>query len=495
MSHPSVVIIGGGLAGLSTGCYALANGWAATILEHNIALGGVCTAWRRGPYLIDGCIHWLTGGAFSRIYAELGIVPPVATRPIDHFATIVDAEGAWEVPVTSDLAALAGRLRALSPNDGAAIDTLFTAIDAAAGIAPPIDRPPEISSFLDQVRRLWEGRHELSLLVRYRGTIAAWLDEHIESPAVRRVLTSLVPAQAPVLFLMMMLGYLGRGWLSRPVGGTEAFRDALVDRYRSLGGEARLDATVDEVLVRDGRAEGVRLGDGSIVRGDVVVSTSSAPETVLRLLGGRYGRDALDQRLQRWKLFDPIILASFGVARPLADAPSTLVLDGLRGVELADRVVDRLTVRIFNDDPAFAPPGHTVVQVLMPTDYDWWATRGSAYGDARDRVGDRILELLEPRFPGLTADVRMQDIATPLTFWRAARSWRGAFEGWMPSADGFSQHVAKTLPELDHFYMAGQWVEPGGGVPTALMSGRQLVQILCDRAGKVFVTPAPPAEP
>lgn len=490
MSRPSIVIIGGGLAGLSTGCYALANGWSTTILEHNIALGGVCTAWRRGPYLIDGCIHWLTGGPFSKIYAELGIIPPLATRPLEHFATVADAEGAWEVRIDNDLTGIAGALRAISPADGAAIDGLFAAIDAVVGVAPPIDKPPEITSLREQLRGLWEDRHELAILFRYRSTITSWLDENITSPALRRVLLALVPGEAPILFLMMVLGYLQRGWLSRPVGGTEAFRDALIERYRALGGEVRLDATVDEVLVREGRAEGVRLGDGTIVRGDLVVSTSSAPETVLRLLGGRYGRDALDQRLARWKLFDPIVLASFGVARPLADAPSTLVLDGLKGVEIAGRAVDRLTLRIYNDDPAFAPAGHTVVQVLMPTDYEWWATQGSAYGDARDRVAAAILALLEARFPGIAADVKMTDVATPLTFWRSARSWRGAFEGWMPSADSFSQHVPKTLPGLDGFYMAGQWVEPGGGVPTALMSGRQLVQILCDAAGKPFVAPS-----
>ena len=81
----------------------------------------------------------------------------------------------------------------------------------------------------------------------------------------------------------------------------------------------------------------------------------------------------------------------------------------------------------------------------------------------------------------------MADVATPLTFWRNARAWRGAYEGWMPSTDNFMQHVPKTLPGLDRLYMAGQWVEPGGGVPTALMSGRQLVQILCSEAGKPFV--------
>ena len=57
-----LLIIGGGLAGLSAGCYALRSGFRTTIIEHNLTLGGVCTAWQRDPYTIDGCIHWLTGG-------------------------------------------------------------------------------------------------------------------------------------------------------------------------------------------------------------------------------------------------------------------------------------------------------------------------------------------------------------------------------------------------------------------------------------------------
>jgi phytoene dehydrogenase-like protein len=64
MSASRLLIVGGGLAGLSAGCYARTSGFDVTIVEHNLALGGVCTAWRRGPYLIDGCIHWLTGGPF-----------------------------------------------------------------------------------------------------------------------------------------------------------------------------------------------------------------------------------------------------------------------------------------------------------------------------------------------------------------------------------------------------------------------------------------------
>jgi phytoene dehydrogenase-like protein len=97
----------------------------------------------------------------------------------------------------------------------------------------------------------------------------------------------------------MVLSYLEQGYLSRPVGGTAAFRDALEQSYRAHGGEVVLHATVDEVLVRDDCVSGVRLADGTQLAADIVISTASAPETVLRLLGGRYDADATRQRLEQ----------------------------------------------------------------------------------------------------------------------------------------------------------------------------------------------------
>lgn len=487
MKRPSIIVIGGGLAGLSTGCYALTNGWDVTIVEHNLALGGVCTAWQRGPYTIDGCLHWLTGGPFARIYEELHIIPPVELAPLKEFVTIRSARAGWSVSVTPDLEALRRDLRAMGPTDGPEIDRLIAAAAEFADVSPGIDRPPELASLRDQLRALWEMRDQVGTLVHFRGSVGDWTRDHINSPALRDVLTNLMPADAPMLFTLMILGYLQRGWLSRPVGGTARFRDALIARYFALGGQVQLDTTVEEILVQDDAARGVRLTDGTLLTADLVVSTSSAPETVLRLLGGRYGADALRDKLARWKLFDPLVIASFGVPRPLADVPGSLLVTDLPAQELAGRSIDRVHARVYNDDPSFAPPGHTVVQLLLPSDYDWWATRGSGYGAAKAEIAAQARALLAPHIPGLGSDACMTDVATPLTFWRSARSWRGSYEGWMPSADTFMHHVGKTLPGLAGLYLAGQWVEPGGGVPTALMSGRQLVQILCSEAGKPFV--------
>lgn len=82
----------------------------------------------------------------------------------------------------------------------------------------------------------------------------------------------------------------------------------------------------------------------------------------------------------------------------------------------------------------------------------------------------------------------MIDVATPYTFYRYTRNYRGAFEGWVPNAETVRKPVSKTIPGLRNFYLCGQWVEPGGGVPTAIWSGRKVVKLICRENGVKFHT-------
>ena len=73
-----IVIIGGGVAGLSAGINAQLNGFDSVILEKNPVLGGLCTGWERKGSQIDGCIHWLTGTkegtSLNRLWKEVGAI-------------------------------------------------------------------------------------------------------------------------------------------------------------------------------------------------------------------------------------------------------------------------------------------------------------------------------------------------------------------------------------------------------------------------------------
>jgi len=478
MSTPRIIIIGGGLAGLSAGCYARTNDFDVTLIEHNLALGGVCTAWQRGPYLVDGCIHWLTGGPFARIYEELGIIPPVRLQVLDEWMRYRHARDGWQVSIQRNLSAMFDALHDLAPEDFEELSRMREAAERLADMHPAIEHAPEVTGLTDQLRQLWELRGLARDFVHYLEPMPAWTEKHLKSARLRGVFQRMMPPEAPPLFLLMFLGYLARGWLSRPIGGTAAFRDALIDHYHALGGRSMVNTTVEEVVVREDRARGVRLTDGTMIEADAVISTSSVPETVFRLLAGRYGAHEWKKRIDHLRMFQPIVLATYGVARSLVDQASTLIVDAIDPLVVGAFKNDSLYLRVYNDDPSFAPPGHALVQAMVQTNYEWWATRGSRYQYEKDAAAAAILGSIDRVISGVRDDLRMTDVATPLTYWRMARSWRGAFEGWLPKSLDVT-YLPKTLPGLSDFYLAGQWVEPGGGVPMATMSGRHVVETLC----------------
>ncbi len=82
-------------------------------------------------------------------------------------------------------------------------------------------------------------------------------------------------------------------------------------------------------------------------------------------------------------------------------APSTLLIDGLAPFNIGGQPNEHLYLRVYNDDPSFAPAGHTVVQAMLAIDYTWWATRGTRYGSEKDAVAATVRAQLEPHFPGI----------------------------------------------------------------------------------------------
>ncbi len=97
-----------------------------------------------------------------------------------------------------------------------------------------------------------------------------------------------------------------------------------------------------------------------------------------------------------------------------------------------------------------------------------------------------MVRTLDGRFPGLAEQVEMVDVATPATWERYTGNWRASFEGWLPTPANITADRRKTLPGLDGFFMAGQWVAPGGGLPAGVITGRQVVQLMCHKDRRRF---------
>jgi phytoene dehydrogenase-like protein len=93
-----------------------------------------------------------------------------------------------------------------------------------------------------------------------------------------------------------------------------------------------------------------------------------------------------------------------------------------------------MPVHIFNQDPTLAPEGKTSIVVMMPSRYEYWKELEgdrAAYEEKKDQVARTVVHLLDQRFPGISQQVEMVDVATPLTFERYTGNWKGSFEGWL----------------------------------------------------------------
>jgi phytoene desaturase len=303
----------------------------------------------------------------------------------------------------------------------------------------------------------------------------------VRDPFVGWAMSNLFVPQAPVPFIFAVLAQLTQGELAVVEGGSLNFSLAMARRYEALGGQITYRADVEEILLKNDRAVGVRLSDGSTRHADLVISAADGYGTLFKLLGGRYASRRMRARYERWPLFAPLLLISYGVARRFPGAPPTSVVRLQRPLTIAGREEPRIVYRVFNYDDTLAPAGKTVVQVYIQTDYDWWDTLQkdrTRYEEEKARLAEEILDRLEHHLPGIVANVEMTDVSTPHTFYRYTRNYRGAFEGWLVTPETIQHTLEHTLPGLRDFYMIGQWTEPGGGIPVVIDAARRFVQAL-----------------
>jgi phytoene dehydrogenase-like protein len=254
---------------------------------------------------------------------------------------------------------------------------------------------------------------------------------------------------------------------------------------------------VAKILVEDDRAVGVRLEDGSEHRADTVISAADAHTTIFEMLGGKYVNSKISGYFDRLPVGPSPLLVAFGINRTFEDIPHTAVgtifpLD--EPVTIAGKEIEWLRPMIYNFDDSFAPAGKTVVRFVLDSDYEYWKAleeNSDSYLAEKEKIAGTMIVALEERFPGISSQIEMWDVATPLTFERYTGNWKGSALGWDCTVDTFFMPMSKTLPGLDNFYMSGQWVEPGGGVPMAAVSGRNVIQLICKRDKKPFVTRLP----
>lgn len=498
----SIVIIGAGIAGLAAGCYAQMNGYPSHIFELHDLPGGLCTAWERKGYLFDGCIHYLFGSGpgqpFHRMWEELGAVQG---RPILHHDKLLQVHGrdGRTLSVFCDPDRLEAEICRLSPADATYASELaegvrrFTAFDMTV----MQQKPRSLMTPVDYAQLGWRMLPYLLPLIKFGMTPAQQYASRFKDPFLREAVAHMFGwPEMPMMAGMQLLAYMHNGNAGFPAGGSLAFARALEDRYLALGGQISYKAQVEQILVENDRAIGVRLYNDEVHRADAIISAADGRGTIFHMLDGRYVGRKLRALYSGALPLQSMMQISFGVKRDLSEHAHwiTYLLD--RPQLIAGQERSDLSVQQYAFDASLAPAGKTSMSVLLKSDYDYWQRiyGRRLYDTEQLQVADQLLEIIERHFPGIRGDVEVTDVATPVSYERYTGNWQGSTCGWLLTPQTMRlmiQGLPKTLPGLHNLYLAGQWVEPGGGVMLAAASGRNAIQMICAADGKRFVSERP----
>ena len=320
MSKPSVIIIGAGLGGLSTGTYAQMNGYQCQIFEHARHPGGVAAEWKRHGYTIDGGIHFYMGYRPGRpdhdSYRELGLYQADQYLEITTYGRFLDPSDGRTLDITQDLDQLAATMKNISPQDAVFINKVLTGAKAFrhSNMTGSMKKPPDMN-------RWWD---TLKMMIKMKGTLryySGWylqplgeVTKELHDPWLAHVFKHLFLPEVPVVFIIIILGALSDGNMAVRKDGSGGVARALEKRYLDLDGEVAYSSTVEKIIVEEDHAVGVRLSDGEEYRADHIVSAADGYSTLYDLLEGKYLTAELRKLHAEWPLWKPVVLINYGIA-------------------------------------------------------------------------------------------------------------------------------------------------------------------------------------
>lgn len=493
-----VNIIGAGIAGLSAGCYLQMNGYETEIFElHNIP-GGLCTSWERMGYTFDGCVHWLVGSGPSNEFFPLWneLIDMNKTEFKDHkvYLRVESEDPEKYIDIFTDVVELEAELLAKAPEDTKLIKEFTGAIRKFRKLKLPVSKGREVMNPLEGMNTL------LSILPYLRG-LRKWgrislkdFSEQFKNPLLKKAVSHLFVPDMSVLFMVFNLAWLSNREAGYPIGGSFPLSKAIEHRYINLGGKIRYNSRVKNIETADNKTRGITLVGGETFNSDIVISCADGYDTIFNMLGGNYINRKIRKYYENYKVFPSFLQISIGLNRTCEDLPGKISIPAKKGIRIDDSTTtDSIGVRIFNFDPSFAPKGKTSITITLLTEnHEYWVDMKKnnlkKYREEKRRIGEEVTDILEKRFGNIRDRIEVMDVSTPSTVIRYTNNWKGSFEGWVLTPGIGLKQIDKTLPGLKDFYMAGQWVEPGGGLPAALMSARNAVQIICREDDKKFKT-------
>lgn len=325
--------------------------------------------------------------------------------------------------------------------------------------------------------------------------LTEFLRRYLSDTELIRILSGLFFYGTPALF---GLGY-SRIYFDYvyPEGGLQELTSALSEHILEHNGEIRTNTQVKEILVKDGKAFGVRLADGQKVNSDFVVSASDMRHTFLDLIDPAQLEQTYGKRLQHAEIGESAVGVFLGTdipadKLPVQGCPHIYVFPDYHGIDASERLEENFFSRTPVEisipclyDNSLAPKGKSgvIISALASTSFanNWGIKNGipsTEYNEIKEKVTEQLIDIANKIIPDLKSHIVMKETATPYTYEHYTLNSGGSVCGWTYNRKttfhrkGIDNYRTAVLTPIKGLFQAGHWTVYPGGAPVCILTAR-----------------------
>ncbi len=472
-----ILIVGGGVSGLSAGIYAQLSGHQAVIYEKHSIAGGNLTGWQRGEYHIDNCIHWLTGTNPNtktyKMWQELGVLGDIEIMQSESLYTCEHLGN--RLSLYNDLDKLKKEMLALSPQDRREILCLIGTVrmlQYMSGIGgDEHNKKCGLSYYL----------RNLPTLLKYHSLSTGELSKRFKSPLIRQFISCFLGDDFASLGLLFVFAHYTAENGGIPRGSSYAMAQRMINRFISLGGELVTSVGVTKIDIKNGMATHATLSTGETVNFDYVVITADPKMVFGKILNfdmpKQFKRIYNDKRLIRFSSYH----CAFSCETDDLGFKGDFIFEVPEEYQKKLHT-KHLILREFSHESSFSPKGKSIIQTLTFCSEDDSNTfirlrqNKLAYQSLKEELATIIKELIVEKLPFLKDKLYCIDVWTPATYNRYIGSEIGSYMSFAMPPKYIPIHAKNRIKGIKNIVLATQWQQVPGGLPIASSCGKASIE-------------------
>lgn len=481
----TVLILGGGVSGLSAGIHCLKEGFDVTICEKHVIAGGNLTGWNRQGFHIDNCVHWLNGtnpnASVYKLWETLGVIKDPSTDVYNADVLYTSTENGESATLYRDLDRTEKELLEKYPADKREIKRFFKAVRTYQGIAHIRgDNHDKRNTFFELITGL-------PCMLRYFKMSIKHLRKHFKTPVLKEFVGDLFMSENfTVLAMIMTIGAFCADNAGLPVGGSLKMAETIEKTFKDLGGVILKNKEAVKINMEGKKAVSVTFRDGSEMSADFYIASMDTKVLFDKLLDVPMPK-YLSKKYESKKSerFSSINVAfSLDMENVPFEENYFFTADEKYDFKIKNH---RVMLREYGYCKDYAPKGMNVLQTMSFTNEEEAAMFISLrekdikeYKLLKEEIGKTVLSLVEEEFPEFKGHLKVIDVWTPATYKRFSGSEVGSWMSFVLGPKVVPSMLQSVIPGVSNVLISSQWLQSPGGLPVAAGAGKSAAAALKD---------------